>query len=89
MEPVNRNFTDADIEALAQALARIQKGHICRYDIDPEKLEASIRFTGHIEQLLSETGSTIRKTIVVTGVTGLITLLIIGLYSKLKTELGG
>lgn len=83
-----RNFTDADIEALAVALSRAQR-HVCRYEnISEEDMEAAIRFHQHINALMSETGSTIRKTVIVAGVTGLIALLILGIYSKLKTELG-
>jgi hypothetical protein len=37
---------------------------------------------------MSETGSTIRKTILVSGVCGFIALVLLGVYSKLRTELG-
>lgn len=84
-----RSLTDADIEAIADAVVRMQP-HSCRFSsIDGDDLRASIRFHQTIEELMSETGSTIRKTLIVAGIGGLISLLIIGLYAWLKQKLLG
>jgi len=82
-----RRFSDEDIEALVQALSA--RSHTCRFgNLHPDRVYAAVRLTEHIESLLSETGSTVRKTILVAGIGGLLTLLILGLYAKLKQVLG-
>jgi len=84
-----RRFSDEDIEALVKAIDARISVHICRYDgISPDRLHAAVRLTEHIESLLSETGSTVRKTVLVAGVGGLLTLLVLGLYAKIKQGLG-
>jgi len=83
-----RSLTDADIEAIAAAVVRLQP-HSCRFTgINSEDLEASVRFHKTVDQLMSETGSTIRKTIIVAGIGGLISLLVLGIYAKIKQEIG-
>jgi hypothetical protein len=83
-----RSLTDDDIEAIADAVIRRQP-HACRFsDVDHDDLKASLRFHKTIEELMSETGSTVRKTLIVAGIGGLVSLLIIGLYAKIKQELG-
>jgi hypothetical protein len=83
-----RSLTDADIEAIAAAVIRLQP-HSCRFiEISREDLEASVRFHRTVNELMSETGSTIRKTLIVAGIGGLISLLVIGLYAKIRHEMG-
>ena len=84
----HRSLTDADIEAIAIAVARLQP-HSCRFNsIDREDLEASVRFHNTVNELMSETGSTVRKTLIVAGIGGLISLLILGVYARIKQEMG-
>lgn len=53
-----------------------------------QRLEASVRFHETVNDLMSETGSTVRKTLIDAGIGGSISLLIIGEYAKIKQELG-
>jgi hypothetical protein len=84
-----RRFSDEDILALEKILdARMEK-HFCRFQgITVDRLQAAVKLTEHIESLLSETGTTVRKTLIVAGVGGLLTLLILGLYAKIKQGIG-
>lgn len=82
-----RTLTDEDVEAIAEAVIRRQT-HLCRFQVSEDELEAAVRFHQNVNQLMSETGSTIRKTLIVSGVGGLVALLILGVYAKLKQELG-
>ena len=84
----SRNLTDADVEALADAIAKRQE-HACRYDVDPKALEAAIRFHQHIDKLMAETGSAIRTTLIKAGVSGLIALLLMGIYAMIRQKIGG
>jgi len=84
----HRSLTDDDVEAIAAAVIRLQP-HACRFsNIAHEDLEASVRFHKTVNDLMSETGSTVRKTLIVAGIGGLVSLLILGAYAKLKQELG-
>jgi uncharacterized membrane protein len=83
-----RHLSDGDIEAIVEALA-VRQAHKCMLSVTAEQVEAAVRFHGHIEGLLSETGSTIRKTVIVTGVSGLIALLVLGVYAKMKQVVTG
>ena len=85
--PDRRRLSDEDIAAIVTALEQRQK-HVCRLTVTPEEIEETVKFKRHINDLMSETGSTIRKTILVSGVGGLISLLLLGLYAKLKSALG-
>jgi len=86
--PDRRRLSDEDIERICEALARRQ-GHVCRFvNITPEQVEETIRFQRHVNTLVTETGSTIWKTIIVAGVGGMISLLVLGLYAKIKDSLG-
>lgn len=83
-----RRLSEEDIEAICEALEKRQ-GHVCRFTgVTPDEVEGAVEFQKHVNALVTETGSTIRKTIIVSGVGGLISLLVLGLYSKLKTALG-
>lgn len=86
-----RRFSDEDIQALCEAITKSQAVHFasCRFgDLTPRQVENAVKFHTHIEALLSETGSTIRKTVLTIGITGLLGLLVLGIYSKLKSALG-
>ena len=86
--PDRRRLSDDDIEAIIVAIEKRQE-HVCRYNVTPDQLQSVVRFVGHIDSLLSETGSTIRKTIIVAGISGFIALLGIGAYAKIKQIIGG
>lgn len=87
---MERKFTDEDIEALAKALkSQETDSHLCRFnDIDPAALAEAVKFYKHFNQIMAEGGKTIRTAILVLGVGGIVTLISIGIMSKLKTPLG-
>jgi len=86
--PDRRRLSDEDIERLAEAVVIRQIHHACKLTVTPEEVSEAVKFMKHVNSLMSETGSTIRKTILVAGVGGLISLLILGLYAKLRNVLG-
>lgn len=85
--PDRRRLSDDDINAICDALEKRQ-GHVCRFNVSPQEIDDAVRFQRHVNALVTETGSTIRKTIIVAGVGGMISLLVLGLYAKLKSALG-
>lgn len=85
--PDRRRLSDEDIERICEAMAQRQH-HECILTVSPGEVQEAVRFMLHINDLMSETGSTIRKTILVAGVGGLISLLVLGAYAKLKSALG-
>lgn len=82
-----RRFSDEDIAQLAAAIAH-QQQHVCRYSATPEEIREAIQFIKHVNALMNETGSTIRKTILVAGVGGLLSILMLGVWAKIRTSLG-
>jgi len=79
-----RRLSDDDIEAICTAIVNIRE-HQCRFTtLTPEEVSDAVRFHKHVNDLMSETGSTIRKTVLVSGIGGLLALLILGAYTKLK-----
>ena len=88
MEERRRKLSDEDINAIVEAFQKGQPHH-CRFaNLDPDDIESSIRFHKHVDQLLAEGGSTVRKTIVSIGVTGVLSLIAFGVYSKIRTWIG-
>jgi len=77
-----RNFTDGDLAALVNALHSVD--HRCRYDVPPEELREMIRFVRNWNQALENGKGTIVTTILVLLVTGLVGLLGMGTYLKIK-----
>lgn len=86
--PDRRRLSDEDIERLAEAVVARQIHHACKLTVTPEEVSDAVKFMKHVNSLMSETGSTIRKTILVAGIGGVISLLILGVYAKLRNELG-
>lgn len=83
-----RTLTDADVQAIASVVQGLRK-HECRFDsISQDDLRSTIEFKKHVNDLMAETGSTIRKTLVVAGLGGLMSLLMIGLYAKIREVMG-
>jgi len=84
----SRTLTDADVQAIAAAVQGLRK-HECRFDaISQEDLASTVAFKKHVNDLMAETGSTIRKTLVVVGLGGLVSLLMLGIYAKVKEIIG-
>ena len=82
-----RNLTDADIEAITTALREEQ--HACRFtDITTEDMVEAVKFFKHFNGIMQESGSMIRKTLIVVGVTGLITIVGVGAVTKFKQIMG-
>lgn len=83
-----RNLTDADVLAIVEKL----NGHKCRFDKvsleDMDDFREAAKFYKHFNEIMSETGSTVRKTIVVIGVGGLVTVIGLGVIYKVKQVLG-
>lgn len=82
-----RRFSESDITQLAAAIVSRQS-HVCRYSATPEEIREAIVFIKHVNSLMSETGSTVRKTLLVAGIGGVLSLLMLGVWSKVKTALG-
>ena len=80
-------MSDDDINAICDALEKRQ-GHVCRFTVPPGEIEEAMRFQRHVNALVTETGSTLRKTIIVAGIGRMISLLVLSLYAKLKSALG-
>jgi len=84
----NSRLSREEIKEIARELAHYQY-HNCKFSgIEPEQLHAALRFYRHVDNLMIESGSTIRKTILVAGVGGLLSMLLLGIYSKIRTSLG-
>jgi hypothetical protein len=83
MEP-SRNFTDADIEAIVEAINR-SKHLDCRFeDINHEDLQEAVKFYKNVNIALAETKSTVRKTVISLLITGVFIIVCIGAAVKLK-----
>jgi len=56
--------------------------------IKEDDLEEAVTFYKNFNKLMAESGTTIRTTIIVLGVGGIGTLLLLGIFSKIKSTLG-
>ena len=82
-----RMLTDEDVAAIVAGIKE-SAGHTCRFEeIEEKDLKASVEFYKHFNSIMVESGSTLRKTILVLGVTGLVTIIGLGLVSKIKQVL--
>ena len=80
----DRNLTDEDIAAIVDAF-KIQE-HQCRFpEIEPGDLREAIKFYKHYNEMMAESGTVIRKTILVIGIGGLLALLGMGAITKIKS----
>lgn len=80
----NRNFTDADIEAIVAAI-NASKHLDCRFeDISHDDLQEAVKFYRNVNAALSETRSTVRNTIISLVITGIFAIICIGAAVKLK-----
>ena len=82
-----RNLTEADIDALVKKINEVK--HLdCRFDkIDSADLEEAVEFYKNFNKLMAESGSTIWKTLLVLGVGGVASLLLLGVYSKIRQNI--
>lgn len=82
-----RNLTEADIDALVKKINEVK--HLdCRFDkIDSADLEEAVEFYKNFNKLMAESGSTIWKTLLVLGVGGVVSLLLLGVYSKIRQNI--
>lgn len=79
-----RSLTDADIDHI---VARINETrHLdCRFDkIEVEDLEEAVKFYKNFNRLMAESGTTMWKAFLVLVLTGTISLVILGIYAKVK-----
>jgi predicted nucleic acid-binding protein len=80
-------WTEADVAALAKALAS-QEHSACRFtDIAPEDLKEAVAFYKNFNKFADESKVTIWRTILVLGIGGLCTLLVLGFWTKMNTPL--
>jgi len=86
-----RNITEADVDAI---VAKMGEGtaHHCRFiKLSSEEIEEfreAAKFYKHYNQVMGETGATVRKTIIVMGVGGTASLIAWGAVTKAKQLLG-
>lgn len=82
-----RNLTEADIEALVKKINEVK--HLdCRFDkVASTDLEEAVEFYKNFNKLMAESGNTIWKTVLVLGVGGLCSLILLGIYSKIKQNI--
>jgi hypothetical protein len=84
----DRNLTDEDIKAITDALYA-EDNHICRFEnIKAEDMREAVKFYKNFNSVLQESGSIVRKTIIVIGVSGLVTIIGLGIMSKIKQLMG-
>lgn len=82
---MERNLTDADVEAIAKKISDHSVGHTCRFDrVKAEDLEEAIAFYKNFNQIVTEGKSTARKTLVAIVVSSAIGVTIIGALAKIK-----
>ena len=87
VERRTRNLTDADIEELVIQI-NASRHMDCRSDaISSSDLEEAVEFYKNFNKLMAESGSTIWKTVLVLGVGGLCSLILLGIYSKIKENI--
>lgn len=82
-----RNLTEADIDALVKKINEVK--HLdCRFHgISNSDLEEAVEFYKNFNKLMADSGNTIWKTVLVLGVGGLCSLILLGIYSKIKANI--
>lgn len=87
IERRSRNLTDADIKELVSQINASR--HLdCRFGtISNDDLEEAVEFYKNFNKLMTESGNTIWKTVLVLGVGGLCSLILLGIYSKIKENI--
>jgi len=79
-----RNLTDADVANIVNAL-NDSKHTECRFgDIEVDDLKEAVQFYKNFNKLMADSGSTIWKTVLVLGVGGVCSLLLLGFWTKVR-----
>ena len=87
IERRRRNLTADDIEELVHRI-NASKHLDCRFHgISNTDLEEAVEFYKNFNKLMAESGNTIWKTVLVLGVGGLCSLILLGIYSKIKQNI--
>ncbi len=85
---IKRTLTEDDIKAITDALYS-DENHICRFEsIRTNDMQEAVKFYQHFNKMMEESGSVIRKTFLVLGIGGLVTLVGMGLIVKVKSMMG-
>ena len=83
-----RYFSDADIEKLVETIN--EQHSMCRFgEIGLEDMRESIKFYKNFNRLVDDSGNLVWKTILVTGIGGGLTLIWLGIISKIRQAGGG
>jgi hypothetical protein len=82
MEQRKRAFTDEDLQVLAKMITDHQDSH-CRYNIDPARMDAAIRFFENINSILEDSKKTVRRALLILAVAGFVALLGAGTAYKI------
>lgn len=87
-------LTESDaalIKAIVESVLHVKSSnvHECRFDtVQKEDLEEAVKFYKNINNVLDESGKTIRQTILKGAIIGVFALIFLGSISKIKTALG-
>lgn len=81
-------LTDDDVTKLVTALR--PEIHVCRFgDIDPDDMRHSVEFFKNVNAAMTDTKSIIRKTLIVLFIGGIVSLVGLGVWEKIKHIKGG
>jgi type IV secretory pathway component VirB8 len=82
-------LTQEDIEAIGTEIAR-QYHMQCRFDqISNDDLKAAVTFYKNINEAMENSKKTIWNTILVLGVGGVLSLILLGIFVKMKNFVNG
>ena len=73
-----RTVSDSDLKALA----RIVKSHSCRFQVETEDLEESVKFYKNLNSFFETSKKTTWNTILVFTILGMLGLISLGIWSK-------
>ena len=83
-----RTLTDADVRAIVKELQKVNHSS-CRFsEIDPRILVGAVEFYETVSSITSQSGKIIGKTVLVSLVLGTITIIGIGIVTKIKEAIG-
>lgn len=83
----SRNLTNEDIEEIVRQVNHSR--HLdCRFDnITNGDLEEAVKFYKNFNKFMSESSSTIWKAVLVIGVGGVLGLIVLGIYAKIREHI--
>ena len=100
----DRNLTDKDISAIVDALSNLSNGHTCRfsnvkdgdlgaavefYKAKSERFDAAITFYERLNDVLCDSKSVARKTLIVIVITAAAGATVVGFLDKIKKSITG